>query len=170
MSEPGLNRRQFLGASAAALSGVSTGWAQSQHGANTWNLRITEQPDFITVYCGDAQAARQSMSRVGDQWSTLFQGSTVEVLFGAGAVEAKVKLLAPVVPVQRLHLRWRRAVPQQAIVLGDAWERSYGELAWLPLTADRPLPWYMLLHHNGATVGAGVKTGAAAFAFWQADQ
>jgi alpha-galactosidase len=169
MSELSLNRRQFLGVSAAALGGVGVGWAQPLHGASTWNLRITEQPDFISAYCGDAQAVRQSMSRMGSHWGAAFQGTSVDVLFDAGAVEASISLHAPVVPVQRLHLRWRRSVPQQAIVLGDAWERSYGDLAWLPLTADRPLPWYMLLHHNGATAGAGVKTGAAAFAFWQAD-
>lgn len=169
MAESGLNRRQFLGASAAVLSGVSAGWAQPLRGGGPWNLRVTEQPDLITAYCGDAQAVRQSMSRTGNTWSAAFQGAPVEVLFETSTVEANVNLHAPVVPVQRLHLRWRRSVPQQAVVLGDAWERSYGELAWLPLTADRPLPWYMLLHHNGATTGAGVKTGAAAFAFWQVD-
>ena len=170
MSEASLNRRQFLGVSAGALGAVSSGWAQSPHGAGTWNLRVTERPDLIDAYCGDAQAVRQPMSRTGEQWDAVFQGAAIEVLFGARTVEANVVLHAPVVHVQRLHLRWLRSVPQQAIVLGDAWERSYGELAWLPLTADRPLPWYMLLHHAGKTAGAGVKTGAAAFAFWQADQ
>ena len=169
MPDAGLNRRQFLGVSAAALGGVGTGWTQPLHRAGTWNLSITEQPDFITAYCGDTQAAPQSLSRTGSEWSATFQGASVGVLFNAGADEASVSLHAPVVPVQRVHLRWRRSVPQRTIVLGDAWERSYGDLAWLPLTADRPLPWYMLLHHNGATAGAGVKTGAAAFAFWQAD-
>jgi alpha-galactosidase len=169
MSGSSLNRRQFLGASAAAFSGISTGWTQSLRGASTWTLRITEQPDLITAYCGDAQAVRQSMSRMGSQWGATFQGASVEVLFEAGAAEANVSLHAPVTPIQRLHLRWRRSVPQQAIVFGDAWERSYGDLAWLPLAANRPLPWYMLVHHNGITVGAGVKPGAAAFAFWQAD-
>lgn len=170
MSEFGLSRRKFLGASAAALGTVSTGWTQARGTASSWNLRITEQPNLITAYCGDAQAVRQSMSHTGSRWSAVVQGSSVEVLFEAEAVEATVSLHAPVVPLQRLHLRWLRSVPPQSIVLGDAWERSYGELAWLPVAADRPLPWYMLLHHNGATAGAGVKTGAAAFAFWQADE
>lgn len=169
MSEPGLNRRQFLGVSAAALGGVSTGWAQPPQAVGKLNLRVAEQPDLITAYCGDAEAARQPMSRTGAQWSAKFQGASVEVLFDVRDLDATISLYAPVVPVQRLHLRWHRSVPQQVIVLGDAWERSYGDLAWLPLKADRPLPWYMLLHHNGATAGAGVKTGAAAFAFWQAD-
>lgn len=169
MSESGLNRRQFLGASAAAALSRSIGWTQSLHSANSLNLHVLEQPDFITVYCGDAQAVRQPMARVGDQWGAAFQGAPVEVLYEAGPAEANMSLHAPVTPIQRLHLRWRRSVPQQAIVLGDAWERSYGDLAWLPLAADRPLPWYMLVHHSGATVGAGVKPGAGAFAFWQAD-
>lgn len=170
MPKMGLNRRRFLGMSAVALGGVGAGWAQSLPRTSAWNLRITEQPDLITAYCGDAQAERKSMVRTGNQWGVTFQGTAVELLFDADAAEARVTLYAPVAPVQRLHLRWRRSVPEQAMVLGDAWERSYGGLAWLPLQADRPMPWYMLLHDNGVTTGVGVKTGAAAFAFWQADR
>lgn len=170
MSELALSRRRFVGTSAVALSGMCTGWAQPSRRAQSWNLHVTEQPDLITAYCGDAQAVRQSMSRTGSQWGAAFPDGRVDLTFETGGDEASVTLHAQDVPIQHLHLRWRRSLPQQALALGDAWERSYGELAWLPLNADRPLPWYMLMNYNVATVGAGVKTGSAAFAFWQADQ
>ncbi|MGI4755393.1 MAG: hypothetical protein ACRYGF_00920 [Janthinobacterium lividum] len=54
-------------------------------------------------------------------------------------------------------------------VVGDAWERSYGDLAWLPMQAERVLPWYFLCSSGRSVQGAGVKTGPAAMAFWQVD-
>lgn len=166
----GVNRRRFLGISAAALGAASTGWSLALPNSSGWNLHLTEQPDSVTAYCGEVDAARLPLSRTGNQWGAAFQGDSIEFLFDGGVAEASLNLYAPVLPMQRLHLRWERSVPEQTVVLGDAWERSYGDLAWLPLTADRPLPWYMLLHHGEATVGAGVKTGPASFAFWQADK
>jgi alpha-galactosidase len=71
--------------------------------------------------------------------------------------------------VQRIHLRWKVRFPADVLALGDAWERSYGDLEWRPLQAERALPWYTMLHSKEQTVGMGVKTGAATFAFWQVD-
>jgi alpha-galactosidase len=53
--------------------------------------------------------------------------------------------------------------------MGDAWERSYGDLAWRNIEPERILPWYFLATDGSATAGCGVRTGAAAFAFWQVD-
>jgi alpha-galactosidase len=78
-------------------------------------------------------------------------------------------LESPTLSVQRIHLRWAGRFPVEVLALGDARERSYGDLAWRPLQAERALPWYTMLHSNEQTVGMGVKTGAASFAFWQVD-
>lgn len=73
--------------------------------------------------------------------------------------------------VSRVALRWRRTLPPGARVLGDAWERSYGDLAWQGLVPERPLPWTVLLHdpRTGSTEGFGVRVRGAALAFWTAD-
>ncbi|TNM69513.1 hypothetical protein FHN55_03730 [Streptomyces sp. NP160] len=73
--------------------------------------------------------------------------------------------------VSRVALRWRRPLPQGVRVLGDAWERSYGDLAWQGLVPERPLPWTVLLHdpRTGRTEGHGVRVRGAAMAFWTAD-
>jgi alpha-galactosidase len=71
--------------------------------------------------------------------------------------------------VQRIHLRWKTRFPAEVLALGDAWERSYGDLEWRPLQAERAMPWYTMLHAQEQTAGAGVTTGAASFAFWQVD-
>lgn len=73
--------------------------------------------------------------------------------------------------VARVVLRWRRTVPAGALVLGDAWERSYGELEWASVRPERVLPWSVLLHDpaTGATEGLGVAVRGGALAFWQCD-
>lgn len=79
-------------------------------------------------------------------------------------------LTAPTSPVSRLHLRWALPVPSGIQLLGDAWERSYGDMGWQPIIPERPMPWYFLAFDGRATHGYGVLTGASALAFWQCDR
>jgi alpha-galactosidase len=72
--------------------------------------------------------------------------------------------------VLRVHVRWELAVPVSGVrYLGDAWERSYGDLAWRGMEPERVMPWYFLAFDGSSTFAGGVKTGAAAFCFWQVD-
>jgi alpha-galactosidase len=78
-------------------------------------------------------------------------------------------LYSPAQPVAVVHARWQIAVAGGLRVLGDAWERSYGELGWCDLIPERVLPWYFATHDGEACHGYGVKTDAAALCFWQLD-
>ena len=82
----------------------------------------------------------------------------------------RLTLSAPSTPLLRIHLRWKAAVSAGLRLLGDAWERSYGELGWRQIVPERPMPWYFLAFDGKATHGYGVCTGAAALAFWQCDR
>jgi alpha-galactosidase len=103
----------------------------------------------------------------------------VRISFLPGEHQSTISLESPSVPIQRIHLRWKRKFPLGILALGDAWERSYGDLEWRPLQAERPMPWYVMLHLPGQSVpsktlhsqtaGMGVKSGAASLAFWQVD-
>jgi len=74
-------------------------------------------------------------------------------------------------PLTKLMLRWRCPSPIGARILGDHWERGYGDLEWRGLVPERLLPWYVLLHDpaRGITHGLGVATGTPSFAAWQVD-
>ena len=49
-------------------------------------------------------------------------------------------------------------------VLGDTWERSYGDLCFLPLEKnDRAMPWYFIATDGDSTLCMGVKTQPNAF-------
>src|SRR6058998_3772387 len=85
----------------------------------------------------------------------------------------RVQLSAPTVPIKRLHLRWRARMNDTRLILGDAWERGYGDLEWRGWIPDRVMPWYfatnIATNRESLTHSYGVRTGARAFCFWQVD-
>ncbi len=172
-----VTRRNLLRSvpSAAALLVPAASWTlESPSGASNvsqeqFDLPVLAQPEFVFAFLGDVDGARHRLSRTGDAWTGDRRTSGLKVVFTAGAQQAMVAIESPAVPVQRIHLRWKFGLREDVLALGDAWERSYGDLEWRSLQAERVLPWYALLHAEGRTSGMGVKTGAASFAFWQAD-
>lgn len=70
--------------------------------------------------------------------------------------------------VRALRLRWPQPIAGCRL-LGDAWERGYGDLEWRGLVAERIMPWYVLIHDGACLHGLGVATGGAAMAAWQID-
>jgi alpha-galactosidase len=118
----------------------------------------------VRAFVGDG-ATLQNLQGSTDRWS----GGGVEVEIAGSEQMVRLTLAAPTIAVHRLHIRWPVRVAEKTLVLGDAWERSYGDLAWLPLQADRVLPWYFLAKTERNCNGFGVKVGVGAFAFWQLD-
>ena len=55
------------------------------------------------------------------------------------------------------------------LLLGDAWERGYGDLEWRGLAPDRAMPWYVATWDGALTHAYGVRTGAKSMCFWQVD-
>ncbi|MGG6310911.1 hypothetical protein [Paenibacillus macerans] len=71
--------------------------------------------------------------------------------------------------ISRVALRWIREIGEPVLLLGDHWERAYGDLQWTGLMPDREMPWYFMAHQDGVTHGYGVKTGPAALCCWFVD-
>lgn len=66
-------------------------------------------------------------------------------------------------------LRWNFAVHNETRIMGDKWERSYGDMEWHSLNGEIFMPWYFLAHSGTETVGCGVMTGANSFVSFQCD-
>ena len=81
----------------------------------------------------------------------------------------KLYLTAPESPVMRIGLRWDMKLPADIKILGDAWERAYGDLEWRGIVPERIMPWYVMISSKNKTTGLGVKTAPAALCFWQID-
>jgi alpha-galactosidase len=123
----------------------------------------------MLAFAGDVEASRFELFRSGADWTASGGASDARVSFVAGDRHSTISLESPTSHIQRVHLRWKSKFPPGVLALGDAWERSYGDLEWRPLQAERAMPWYAMLHLQGQTAGMGVKTGAASLAFWQVD-
>ena len=111
-----------------------------------------------------SESGMQKLARNGDRW----QASGTEITTEATQSGLRIKLHTSENPL-RLHLRWLGKVPENLRFLGDAWERSYGDLAFRGMEPERVMPWYVLAHDGKNTHAFGVKTGPAALCFWQLD-
>ncbi len=131
------------------------------------------EPDLIRVQRGTGDGWRPARSS-GVSIVTDRTGAGLSVRVSAGAADPDVS---------RVHLRWRRPLVDRSpieatpaarprhLILGDAWERSYGDLQWRGLQPERVLPWTVLVHDQvtQTTWGAGVEVRGGAFASWTVD-
>lgn len=70
-----------------------------------------------------------------------------------------------------VELHWDIEPINNCLVLGDAWERSYGNLEFLPLSKnDRYMPWYFIATDKEKSFCFGVKTGANSFVSFMYDE
>ena len=60
-------------------------------------------------------------------------------------------------------LTWYTETDVNAMLLGDTWERSYGDLAWKKLSSEFVAPWYFLCNHDDVITAVGVKVRPNAF-------
>ena len=123
---------------------------------------ICRQPDRVDVL---TETAHVNLTRRGELW----EGHGVAAETQLINHRLRVRVIAPQTPLRRLTLRWRGTFPARLRVLGDHWERAYGDLEWRGLAPDRILPWYCLTHDGECTHGYGVTTDTAALAWWQLD-
>lgn len=126
-------------------------------------LDLRRPPNTVVLF---TEAGEQALQPATDgRW----HGAEVEVVTGAQADGLRVTLHAPKAAVKRMRLRWQGDLAGVQLWLGDAWERAYGELEWRGAVPERVMPWYCGAFDGTRTHGYGVRTGANAFCFWQAD-
>lgn len=82
-------------------------------------------------------------------------------------INKDIYITAEKTKVKHIILSWDHTVDQEIKVLGDHWERGYGDLYWGNIDYDRVMPWYILLYDGGTTRCYGVKTRPNAFCSWR---
>ncbi len=116
-------------------------------------LDLRRAPDTVIVQT-DAGEARLSPAN-GDRWTG--EGVSVGTIVRNDALRVQVSSAAT--PIKRIHLRWRDDMSAARLILGDAWERGYGDLEWRAWIPDRVMPWYVATFDGTATHAYGVRTG-----------
>lgn len=119
------------------------------------------------------QAPGRVLIQDDEGWSTAhpgedgcWQAGNVLVTAAPHAAGLRISLSARSA-VHRVALVWHRSTQSGDRLLGDHWERGYGDLEWRGVVPERVMPWYFLLHNTQGTHGFGVQTGPAALCFWQ---
>ncbi len=157
-----MKRRSFLGAAAAPLALAQT----STPTRAIPRVDVLRRPDVVSLH---GASGRTALTLSGSRWQGAGVEVTAEPRRAGDHSEVPVTISAPAAEVEHVCLRWRGAMSEQFRYLGDHWERSYGDLEWRTSVPERPMPWYFAAAAPGAAHGYGVKTGAAAVCFWQAD-
>ena len=80
-----------------------------------------------------------------------------------------VYLSAPTSHPKIVKLRWNAKIDREVRILGDAWERSYGDLGFTGLTTEKAHPWYFIMKHRDGTDCVGVAVRPAALISWVVD-
>jgi len=163
------SRREFIEvvASAAALAvmpGRPTERMTAHHApAPAGFVDLIRPPDrvFVETAVGDTTLAHDP----DDSWTA--DGIRVTTSPAAGLL--RVSLASPGLGIKRVRLRWRGNLAGIQRILGDAWERAYGDLEWRGWVPDRAMPWYFATHDGSLTHAYGVRAGPRAFCFWQVD-
>jgi alpha-galactosidase len=111
---------------------------------------------------------------VGDQWIKLtgkggavFTHRDIKVEVKTNGNAQGVYVQSPLAELQTVKFKWKYQTAGYAKVLGDHWERTYGDLAWKAPDINTRNPWYVLLHDDKQTACFGVKTGGNAICWWE---
>jgi alpha-galactosidase len=123
---------------------------------------LAAPPDLV-----DVQTPQGWVGAAGPPELRAAGGVTVRCTPGPAGLSVGVRAAQQ---VSRIWLRWRVPLPPGIRVLGDHWERSYGDLEWRGPAADRPLPWYAVLTGPAGSTGVGVRTRPAAWCAFAVDE
>lgn len=124
------------------------------------------RPDAVFIWATpDGPPARAMIDTDGSYGTTAATVTAREVSDGLG-----IDISSPNDGISRVALRWAEGIDEDALVLGDAWERSYGDLRWEHVRPERVLPWYWLATGaDNRTRGAGVRVRPGAWCSWTVD-
>ena len=114
---------------------------------------LLRQPDEIRLVTGGAQPE----SETGDV--------AVELTEAEGSLAVSVQ--AQDTPVRELVLTWKAVFNGSGEVLGDTWERGYGDLEWKKEADHIGMPWYFFRHEAGKCLAFGVKVRPSAMCWWE---
>jgi alpha-galactosidase len=152
-----MNRRHFVKISAAGTAAVILNCITS---LAEGMIPLMNMPDEVWAQSGENWFILKSHD------GSAFANNHIEVSLKQSSDALSVYAQSPAMPLNAIRLKWKHQAAPLAKVLGDHWERSYGDLAWKSLEADIKNPWYVILHDGNQSACFGVKTGCNSICWW----
>lgn len=125
--------------------------------------RIIRYPDYAAV---QTEETRVEMNVT----ETKIQVGNICIFFKTNEDCIEVYCKGESEKIKMIQLRWNMDIPVNTEFLGDAWERSYGDIQWQHLSPGRFMPWYFLAEEGDNIYGYGVKVRPSSMCMWSADQ
>src|SRR5690554_6318081 len=91
----------------------------------TLNFDVTRLPDCVYVFHDDAPKPVIAV-QTAERWNT--PHAEVNTVHMDGLLSVDVHCAKE--PIARVALRWKGGLSGDVLLLGDAWERGYGDLQW----------------------------------------
>src|SRR5262245_12411810 len=114
-------------------------------------IDVRREPDAVTIVTEDSAV---SATRAGaGRWHA--PGMNLRTIPKTEALA--VTLAAPNTGIKQIRLRWKGTTRAWKSILGDHWERSYGDLQWRSPDPKRMNAWYQLAHTGSVTHAIGVR-------------
>ena len=152
-----MNRKHFLKISTFSLAGLLIADFSRARGKKSL---IIQMPDKVEVLSGDSVVSLQT----SDKQVWRYQDIVVQLKDTGDRIQVNVQSAG--MPLKEVRLLWKHATNDKSAVLGDAWERTYGDVNWNKIDGAKKLPWYCAAHDEMNTVCFGVKTGCNAICSW----
>jgi alpha-galactosidase len=160
-----LERRNFIKITGASLSSLLLSNYIKAAGTATDTIQM---PDTVKILSGTGYWEMQS----SDKQNWIYRDITVKLKKNKDAVS--VLIHSPTLPLKEVQLQWKYATSKDTKILGDAYERTYGDISFQPLSAGavatnptKKMPWYCVEHNGKQTTCFGVRTGCNAFCYWR---
>ncbi|MEP6926494.1 MAG: hypothetical protein ABI834_02605 [Ginsengibacter sp.] len=153
-----MHRRHFIKASGLSLAGLLI--ADYIKAGDKKNL-IIQMPDRVEILSDD----KYFFLHTSDQHTWTFKDVIVELKKHDDKISIHIQ--SPVSSLKEIRLSWKYNFKNNANILGDHWERTYGDVSWQKINATKKLPWYCIAYDNKNTTCFGVKTGCNTICHWQ---
>ena len=151
-----MHRRHFIKLSATTTAALLFSRITYAHG----NYSLINSPDEVYALLGNEWTKLKSSGNLN------YTFKDVEVSLKAAGNATGVYVVSPSSPIGGIKLKWKYEVAAASQVLGDSFERTYGDEAWRTLDGATKNPWYVLLHNENKTACFGVKTGCSTICWW----
>jgi alpha-galactosidase len=153
-----MQRKHFIKISTLSLAGLLINdFTKAGYKKNL----VIQFPDEVKILVDDTFFLLQS----SDHQTWKYKEVIVELKNNDDRLQVSVQ--SPQMALKEVKLSWKHATADTASILGDAYERTYGDISWQTINETKKLPWYCVAHDDNSTLCFGVKTGCNSICCWQ---
>ncbi|MEO8765093.1 MAG: hypothetical protein ABI416_12435 [Ginsengibacter sp.] len=153
-----MHRRHFIRSSGLSIAGLLTADFITAGDRRDYSMQM---PGKVEILSGDSYISLQTSDQ--HKWSY----KEVRIDLKKAADKISIEIQSPVAALKEVRLSWKFGSENNQSVLGDHWERTYGDVHWQKINETKKMPWYCVVKDDRNTTCFGVKTGCSAICYWQ---